>query len=86
MLSARIAEFITGFDLKDAPAKALTNARAAFVDTVGVTLAGSETEPAHIVGEIVKAEAAAPAVSVIGQSFRTSPQLAALAKDRKSVV
>ena len=43
-----------------------------------MTLAGSGTEPAHIVGEIVKAEAAAPAVSVIGQSFKTSPQLAAL--------
>ena len=79
MLSARVAEFITGFDLKSLPQRGIDNARAAFVDTVGVTLAGSGTEPAHIVGEIVKAEAAAPAVSVIGQPFKTSPQLASLA-------
>jgi 2-methylcitrate dehydratase PrpD len=54
-------------------------ARVAFIDTVGVMLAGSRTEPAAIVLEMVKAEGAAPAVSIVGQSLRTSPQLAALA-------
>src|SRR5262249_54075252 len=54
-------------------------ARTAFIDTVGVMLAGTRSEPAALVLEMVKAEGAAPAVSVGGQSARTSPPLAALA-------
>ena len=73
------ADFIAGFELKQAPALAVDRARVAFIDTVGVMLAGSRTEPAAIVLEMVKAEGAAPAVSIVGQSLRTSPQLAALA-------
>src|SRR6266566_7744935 len=42
-------------------------------------LAGSREEGSELVCEMVRQEAAAPKVSVIGQSFRTSPQLAALA-------
>jgi 2-methylcitrate dehydratase PrpD len=78
-LSDAIARFVTGFDLKAAPARAIETARTAFVDTVGVTLAGSRSEPATLIGDMVRAEGAAPAVSVIGQSYKTSPQLAALA-------
>jgi 2-methylcitrate dehydratase PrpD len=78
-LSELVAQFITGFDLKAAPPAAIEQARVAFVDTMGVTLAGSQTEPAKLVCEMVRAEGAAPAVSVVGQSLRTSPQLAALA-------
>ena len=78
-LSERIAEFVTGFDLKAAPPLAIERARTAFVDTVGVTLAGSTEKVAAIVRDMVQAEGAAPAVSVIGSPLRTSPQLAALA-------
>jgi 2-methylcitrate dehydratase PrpD len=78
-LSAELAEFIVGFELKSAPALAVERARLAFIDTLGVMLAGSHTEPAEIVAAMVKAEGAAPAVSVAGQAFRSSPQLAALA-------
>ena len=42
-------------------------------------LAGSRSEPAAIVLELVRAEDAKPAVSIVGQSLRSSPQLAALA-------
>jgi 2-methylcitrate dehydratase PrpD len=73
------ADFIAGFELKQAPPLAVERARTAFIDTVGVMLAGSRTEPAAIVLEMVKAESAAAAVSIVGQSLRTSPQLAALA-------
>jgi 2-methylcitrate dehydratase PrpD len=78
-LSPLIAAFITGFDLKTVPPLAVERARIAFVDTVGVALAGSTEKVAAIVRDMVKAEAAAPAVSVIGSDLRTSPQLAALA-------
>jgi 2-methylcitrate dehydratase PrpD len=77
-LSGRIAEFATGFDLKNAPPKAIETARTAFVDTVGVALAGSTEEAAGLVRELAQAEDAAPAVSVIGAALKTSPQLAAL--------
>src|SRR5215469_2521175 len=75
----RVAEFVAGFELKQARALAIERARTAFIDTVGVMLAGTRSEPAALVLEMVKAEGAAPAVSVVGQSARTSPQLAALA-------
>src|SRR5262249_14716961 len=61
------------------PPLAIERARAAFLDTVGVTLAGSTEQVARIVRDMVRAEGAAPAVSVVGDSFKTSPQLAALA-------
>src|SRR6516225_9074024 len=48
-------------------------------DTIAVMLAGSREEGAAIVCEMVQQEGAAPKVSVVGQPFRTSPQLAALA-------
>ena len=78
-LTALIAEFIAGFDLKTAPPEAVDRARVAFIDTTGVMLAGSREEVAHLVGDVVKLEGATPAASVVGQSLRTSPQLAALA-------
>ena len=78
-LSPLIADFITGFDLAKVPPLAIERARLAFIDTVGVMLAGSRSEPAEIVREMVQAEGAKPAASVVGHSLRTSPQLAALA-------
>ena len=78
-LSDVIAEFVTGFNLEAVPPLALERARLAFIDTVGVMLAGSRSEPAEIVCEMVRAEGAAAAASVVGQSLKTSPQLAALA-------
>jgi 2-methylcitrate dehydratase PrpD len=78
-LSGAIAEFVTGFALGDAPPLAVEHARTAFVDTVGVMLAGSRQTVAGIVVDMVRAEAAAPAVSVVGQSLRTTAQFAALA-------
>jgi 2-methylcitrate dehydratase PrpD len=78
-LSARIAEFVTGFELKQAPPLAIERTRTAFVDTVGVTLAGSTEKVAEIVRDTVKAEGAGPQASVIGSALKTSPQLSALA-------
>jgi 2-methylcitrate dehydratase PrpD len=78
-LSELIADFVVGFDLSAAPPLALERARLAFTDTMGVMLAGSREKVAELTCDMVKAEGAAPAASVVGQAFRTSPQLAALA-------
>jgi 2-methylcitrate dehydratase PrpD len=78
-LSEIIADFIVGFDLKNAPAAAIERTRTAFVDTVGVMLAGSQLPPAKIVGEVVRLTASAPAATIVGHQLRAAPQLAALA-------
>ena len=78
-LSQVLAEFIAGFDLKTVPAEVIDRARAGFIDTVGVMLAGSREEVSHLVLDMVKLEGATPVASIVGQSLRTSPQLAALA-------
>jgi len=74
-----LAEFVAAFDLKQVPADVIELARMGFVDTVGVAVAGSHEEVAHIVAEMVKLEGSAPQCTIIGQSSRASPQLAALA-------
>jgi 2-methylcitrate dehydratase PrpD len=78
-LSDTIAGFVAGFDPAALPPLAVERARFAFVDTLAVMLAGSREEGSAIVCEMVQQEGAAPKVSVVGQSFRVSPQLAALA-------
>jgi 2-methylcitrate dehydratase PrpD len=78
-LSVYIADFVTGFDLKDAPPVVIERARVGFIDTVGVMLAGSQLPPADIVGEVVKLEGSTPAATIVGRSLRATPRLAALA-------
>jgi 2-methylcitrate dehydratase PrpD len=78
-LSELIADFVVGFDLKTVPPLAIERTRLAFTDTLGVMLAGSREHVSQIACEMVQAEGSAPIASVVGQSFRASPQLAALA-------
>ena len=78
-LSERVAAFAAGFDLKAAPPLAIERARTAFIDTVGVMLAGSQEKAAEIVRDMVSMERAAPATGIVGSPLRSSPQLAALA-------
>jgi 2-methylcitrate dehydratase PrpD len=78
-LSDTIADFVVGFDAKTLPPLAFERVRLAFIDTLAVMLAGSREEGTAIVCEMVQQEGASPKVSVVGQSFKTSPQLAALA-------
>jgi 2-methylcitrate dehydratase PrpD len=76
-LAQVIAEFVTSFDLKTVPQPVIDRARTAFIDTVGVMLAGSHEEPSHLVYEMVKAESSTPAATLVGTSLRASMQLAA---------
>jgi 2-methylcitrate dehydratase PrpD len=78
-ISALMADYIAGFDLASAPPAVVERARIAFIDTIGVMLAGSHEEVSHLVVEMVKEEASAPLATIVGQSLRASPQLAALA-------
>src|SRR5512143_2563095 len=54
-LAARIAGFVTGFELKSVPPLAIERARTAFVHTVGVARAGSTEKVAEIVRDMVRA-------------------------------
>src|SRR5215217_3797609 len=78
-LTQILAEFIVGFDLKHVPPELIERARIGFIDTLGVMLAGSQEHVSSIVGDMVKMEASAPSATIVGQSLRASPQLAALA-------
>src|SRR6476659_1115604 len=78
-LSRILAEFIVGFDLKQAPPEVIERARTSFIDTIGVMLAGSQEHISAIVRDMVQAEASAPSATVVGSSLRASLQLAALA-------
>src|SRR5262245_30755487 len=69
-ISQQVAAYIAGFDLKSVPQPAIDRARIAFIDTIGVMLAGSHEEVAHIAAEMVKAEARAPQATVVGTSLR----------------
>ena len=64
-VSQAIADFVTGFDLKNVPQPVIDRARAVFIDTVGVMLAGSHEEAAHLIVAMVKAEGAAPQASIV---------------------
>ena len=74
-----IADFVTGFDLQHAPPLVIDRARVAFVDTVGVMLAGSQLPPADIVCDVIKSEGSAPTATIVGRPLRAAPRLAALA-------
>jgi 2-methylcitrate dehydratase PrpD len=77
--SARVAAFISGFDLRNAPAQVIDVAETAFIDTIGVMLAGSYEPAAKIVCDMIAAEGAGPVASIVGRGLRTSAQNAALA-------
>ena len=77
--SDRVAAFISDFDLDAVPAELIDLAEIAFVDTVGVMLAGSREPAARIVCDMVAAEGAAPQALVVGRALKSSPQNAALA-------
>src|SRR5262249_50487228 len=74
-----LAELVVGLDLKRGPPDGIERARVALIDTVGVAIAGSHEEVARIVAMMVQTEDSSPQCAVIGQGFRATPQLAALA-------
>jgi 2-methylcitrate dehydratase PrpD len=74
-----IADYIVDFDLRNVPSIVIERARVAWIDTVGVMLAGSHHPPTDIICDMIKLEGSAPTATIVGRSLRASPQLAALA-------
>jgi 2-methylcitrate dehydratase PrpD len=72
-----IARYVSDRSYGDFPDQAIDNAKHAVLDTIGVMFAGSR----HKVGGIIAgyARASAGPATVVGQSFQTTPELAALA-------
>ncbi len=78
-VTAKIAKFAADLKYESLPAKALTAAKVAVRDCLGVALAGSREEDARICAEIARQENAKQETGVIGRGFKTSALGAALA-------
>ncbi len=74
-----LAEFIAKESFNDIPKEGVNLAKQAFLDCIGVTLAGSITPQARIVIEMIRENGGQPKAVVIGGGFRTSSPEAALA-------
>ncbi|HEY2918689.1 MAG TPA: MmgE/PrpD family protein [Candidatus Binatia bacterium] len=79
-----LAQFVVGTRLEDIPAVVLQNAKLMMLDTLGVILAGARDPGCKLLARWVKDQEAAPRATVIGQGFRSSPLLAALANGHAS--
>ena len=75
----RIARFVAETTFDSLPAAAVDTTRIAFLDLLGVALAGSSDSAASLVARLVREEAAAERATVIGHDFRSSAQQAAFA-------
>lgn len=74
----KVAEFVVKVGFKDIPRESVAFAKQAFLDCVGVTLAGSISPPAKIMIGLAKENGGHPKAAVIGAGFRTSSPEAAL--------
>ena len=74
-LADKVSAFIVGNDFDKLPPEVVAAAQAAFLDCVGVALAGSDEESARICGALAQQESRAAEATVIGQGFRTSATL-----------
>jgi 2-methylcitrate dehydratase PrpD len=74
-----LAEFIAKTSFNDIPKEGLDLAKQAFLDCIGVTLAGSISPQARIVIEMIRENVSQPKAVVIGGGFRSSSPDAALA-------
>jgi 2-methylcitrate dehydratase PrpD len=74
-----IAKFVANTPSEAIPQDALSLAKKAFVDCLGVCLAGASTEPGTLVMQLAKEIGKRGRASVIGGHFRCHPSLAALA-------
>jgi 2-methylcitrate dehydratase PrpD len=78
-VTERIARFVVETSLDTIPAAAVETAKVAFMDMLGVALAGSQDDAGSIAARIAREEGAREEASVIGHGFRTSAQQAAFA-------
>jgi 2-methylcitrate dehydratase PrpD len=74
-----LAQFVVDTQLRDIPTKALEISKLVILDVFGVTLAASRHAIAHLLGEYLREQGAAPKAGVIGSDLRTEASLAAWA-------
>lgn len=78
-LGSRIARFVVETEYETLPPPALTAAKTAVLDCVGVTLAGSKEPSAKICAQIARRESTREEATVLGQGFKSSALHAAFA-------
>lgn len=78
-VTERVARFVVETSLDTIPTAAVETAKVAFMDMLGVALAGSQDDAGWIAARIAREEGAHEEASVIGHGFRTSAQQAAFA-------
>jgi len=74
-----LARFVAGTRLNDIPPAAVDNAKLMILDTFGVSLAAARDPGCQLLAQWVKDQENAPRATVVGQGFRSSVLLAALA-------
>jgi len=74
----RVAEFVAGTWYEDLPAGAVSAAKEAILDSVGVALAGSREAVGRIGAELAREERAAEEAALFGHGFRSTATTAAL--------
>lgn len=74
-----LAQFAATTRLEDVPSVAVRAAKLAILDAFGVMLAGSQDTACRVLSQWVRDQEAPPRGTVVGQGFRSSPMLAALA-------
>jgi 2-methylcitrate dehydratase PrpD len=77
-ITQRFAEFVACTPSSDIPDNAREQARRAFLDTIGVTLAGSTENASHIAVEILREQGGLEEASVLGFGIRAPASEAAL--------
>src|SRR3989442_4894304 len=78
-VTARIARFVVETGYEDIPSRAVEVGKMAFIDCLGVALAGSREESAKICAQIARQESASGEATVLGQGFKSSALNAAFA-------
>jgi 2-methylcitrate dehydratase PrpD len=78
-ITSTLTGFVCNTDYDDLPADVVTMAKRAIFDTLGVTLAGSQSDAAGIIRGYVTEMGARPDATLIGTGERTAAPLAALA-------
>jgi len=79
MFTEGLCEFIHKTNYEDIPADVIKAAKPAILDYIAVTMAGSQEPSGKIVSEMVRENQSPPEATVIGQRYKASCALAALA-------
>ena len=78
-VSERIARFVLETEFEHLPSAAVETAKTAFLDCLGVALAGSKEACAQICAQIARHESSSEEATVLGQGFKSSALQAAFA-------